>query len=68
MNLDELIIKEVKKYDILYNTQSKDYRKIELKEKAWKEIANNVKAPVDFLKKRWKNLKDGYNRYKIKKT
>ncbi|XP_037826271.1 uncharacterized protein LOC119614212 [Lucilia sericata] len=68
MDIDEKLIKEVQKYEALYDMQSEDYRKVRLKDEMWRLVARNVGVPVELAKQRWKNLRDNYRRYKMKEV
>ncbi|CAB4058737.1 unnamed protein product [Lepeophtheirus salmonis] len=58
---DEQLVKEIKKYRLLWDTNHKDYKDANKKIHTWKIIALKLKKPggAKELKRRWKNLRDG---------
>ncbi|XP_063833541.1 uncharacterized protein LOC135082691 [Ostrinia nubilalis] len=63
-NEDKELIELVKKNQMLYNTELADYKDGALKDHVWGEIAAAMKKSSTDCKKRWKYLRDSYNRCK----
>ncbi|XP_050062323.1 uncharacterized protein LOC114128392 [Aphis gossypii] len=63
---DEMLVKEVQKYPMLYNMEHADYNNYLLKDVIWKEISTKINKSVDDTKNRWKNIRDSYTRNKSK--
>lgn len=59
---DELLVKLVHSYRFLWDPLTKGYKDNEEKKKAWKDISSALNKDIDFLKRRWKNLRDGMMR------
>ncbi|CAH1106944.1 unnamed protein product [Psylliodes chrysocephalus] len=61
---DELLVELVAKHPALFDLAHSLYKDQVVKENAWKEIAEALSRSVYDCKKRWKNIKDTYNRRK----
>ncbi|XP_046389705.1 uncharacterized protein LOC124158590 [Ischnura elegans] len=61
---DEKLTEKVRDHPALYDLHHPLYRDIRVKDNIWKEIAEYVRRPVTDCKKRWKNIKDTYDRRK----
>ncbi|XP_056640632.1 uncharacterized protein LOC130447692 isoform X2 [Diorhabda sublineata] len=59
---DELLIESVQCYCALYNKSDKEYKNNIYKHKCWEKISEIVGLPVSECKKRWKSLRDQYNK------
>ncbi|XP_022192713.2 uncharacterized protein LOC111050673 [Nilaparvata lugens] len=59
---DRILVDHVATYPALWQPSHDHYRDNELKHRIWKDISNAVEKPVDVCKKRWKNIKDTYDR------
>ncbi|XP_060868458.1 uncharacterized protein LOC132943462 [Metopolophium dirhodum] len=59
---DSLLADYVSRHPCLYDLQHNAYKDIHIKENVWKEIATRLKKSVDDCKKRFKNMKDTYNK------
>ncbi|XP_014096342.1 uncharacterized protein [Bactrocera oleae] len=64
MDLDDMLIEEVRNRPFLYDLAQKDYKNLKKKDYAWKEIAARTKLGELKCKKRWKSLRDTYKRCK----
>ncbi|XP_065357641.1 uncharacterized protein LOC135951834 [Calliphora vicina] len=68
MNKNDIIIKlieAVKKHDCFYNVRSAQYKQFAYKEQLWKNIGKDIGiGSGNETKKKWKNLKDNYRKYK----
>ncbi|XP_060855371.1 transcription factor Adf-1-like [Metopolophium dirhodum] len=63
---DELFIESERKYPELYDCSHMQYFNLIIKDSKWKEISQNIGKSVEDCKKRWKNIRDSYNRNKRK--
>ncbi|TMW42604.1 hypothetical protein DOY81_012315, partial [Sarcophaga bullata] len=68
MDIDDILIQEVKNHSILYDYSHSEYRNLKKKEREWREIAASTRMNVKECKKRWKGLRDSYKRCKKKDT
>jgi len=59
---DELLVKLVHSYRFLWDPLTKGYKDNDEKKRAWRDISAALNKDVDFLKRRWKNLRDGMMR------
>ncbi|XP_062273625.1 transcription factor Adf-1-like [Scomber scombrus] len=57
---------EVRRYEHLYNSSSKNYKDSQMANNSWREISNNTGVAVVDCMKRWKNLRDKYFRLRKK--
>ncbi|RZF41330.1 hypothetical protein LSTR_LSTR000044 [Laodelphax striatellus] len=64
---DKILVDHVAQQPALWQPTHDHYRDIEVKHRIWKEISNDVGKPVETCKKRWKNIKDTYDR-KVKQA
>ncbi|XP_017481374.1 PREDICTED: transcription factor Adf-1-like [Rhagoletis zephyria] len=64
MDLDEILIEEVRNHPLLYDLAHMEYKNLRRKDYAWKEVAANTKLSELECKKRWKSLRDSYKRCK----
>ncbi|XP_073841547.1 uncharacterized protein [Musca autumnalis] len=58
------LIEQVKKYNCLWDHRSEDFKYYELKKKLWKKIARELHTSEDNVRRKWKNLKRSYMKYK----
>ncbi|XP_046402150.1 transcription factor Adf-1-like [Ischnura elegans] len=63
---DECLIEEVRKYASLYDHQHIDFKDYSVKENTWTVIASKLGKNVGDCKKRWRNVRDNYLKYKRK--
>ena len=56
----ETLIESVRKFDNLYNIKSLQYKDQQLKDNAWRKVAEEVKISADEARRRWKNLRNMY--------
>ncbi|XP_031327996.1 uncharacterized protein LOC116181335 isoform X2 [Photinus pyralis] len=63
---EELFLKCICNYPAIYNPSSKAYSNRMLKETAYENIARTMLTTVDICKRKWKSLKEKYNREKHK--
>ncbi|XP_022161884.1 uncharacterized protein LOC111027775 [Myzus persicae] len=63
---EEKLIEEVRNNSELYDLSKPSHKDIILKDDIWKNISLKVGRSVDDCKRRWKNIKDTYNRNKRK--
>lgn len=63
---EEKLIEFIKTQPCIYDVSSHQYKDRVLKHKSWEEIAKNMSKKVDDCKKKWKNIKDYYDRSKKK--
>ncbi|GBP83101.1 Transcription factor Adf-1 [Eumeta japonica] len=62
----EKLIEAVQKHPYLYNIRHVDSRNHKRKAEAWKEISQEIGVlDEEFLKRRWRSLRDCYRRYKL---
>ncbi|KAL1516110.1 hypothetical protein ABEB36_000033 [Hypothenemus hampei] len=61
---DELLIELVKSHAPLFDVSHKNYKNNIIKHKCWEEISTIVEISVPECKKRWKSLRDQYNKKK----
>ncbi|KAL4107706.1 hypothetical protein QTP88_018005 [Uroleucon formosanum] len=54
----------VSRHPCLYDLKNPNYKDQQIRDNVWKLIADTFKKSVDDSKKRWKNMKDMYNRNK----
>ncbi|CAG4994838.1 unnamed protein product [Parnassius apollo] len=59
---DELLIETVKCYIAIYNKGDKEHKNNVYKHQCWEKICEVVGLPVSECKKRWKSLRDQYNK------
>ncbi|CAI6347043.1 unnamed protein product [Macrosiphum euphorbiae] len=64
---DILLAEYVSKHPCLYDSKNAEYKDQQIRDNVWKEISNILKKSVDDCKKRWKNMKDTYNKNKRNK-
>ncbi|CAK6979878.1 transcription factor Adf-1-like [Scomber scombrus] len=64
--VEERLIEEVRRYEHLYNSSSKNYKDSQMANNSWREISNNTGVAVVDCMKRWKNLRDKYVRLRKK--
>lgn len=63
---EEKLIELVKSKSHLYCVTDSDYKDRHLKVKAWEEIAKTLSKSSEDCKKKWKNIKDTYDRSRKK--
>ncbi|CAI6348145.1 unnamed protein product [Macrosiphum euphorbiae] len=66
-NIDLIMINKIKEHQVLYDTDEDQYKYIDKRDKAWKEVADELGMPVNDVKLRWKRLRDNF-RVSIKRT
>ncbi|XP_025205467.1 uncharacterized protein LOC112601856 [Melanaphis sacchari] len=66
-NIDLIMINKIKQHQVLYDTDEDQYKYIDKRDKAWKEVADELGMPVNDVKLRWKRLRDNF-RVSIKRT
>ncbi|CAI6374329.1 unnamed protein product [Macrosiphum euphorbiae] len=59
---DKTLAELVGYHPCLYDLKHTLYKDQTVRENVWKQISNEVNKPVDDCKKRWKNIKDTYNK------
>ncbi|XP_062338406.1 transcription factor Adf-1-like [Osmerus eperlanus] len=64
--MEEKLIVCVAGYPVLYDTSLYSYRDVNIKNDAWRKVAEIVGAPAEDCKKKRKNLRDSYKREKNK--
>ncbi|XP_076655286.1 uncharacterized protein LOC143360381 [Halictus rubicundus] len=52
----------IEKYPCLYNHTLSDYSRKDITEKAWNEVANEIKWRVADCKEKWRNIRNGFVR------
>ncbi|XP_076302142.1 uncharacterized protein LOC143220367 [Lasioglossum baleicum] len=52
----------IERYPCLYNHTLSEYAKKDITEKAWNEVANEIKWPVADCKEKWRNIRNGFVR------
>ncbi|KAI8441074.1 hypothetical protein MSG28_009338 [Choristoneura fumiferana] len=55
---DEQLIKLVKRYSVLYDISSSQYRDNTIRNNAWEEIAEELHITVEECKERWRKLRN----------
>lgn len=63
---EEKLIELVKTFPSIYNVSSSEYKDRFLRHKNWQTISENLSKSVEQCKKKWKNIKDQYDRTKKK--
>lgn len=63
---EERLIELVKANPLLYSPSNSDFKDKTLKGKAWENISNTLSKSSDDCKKKWKNIKDQYDRTRKK--
>ncbi|XP_049876426.1 uncharacterized protein LOC126374024 [Pectinophora gossypiella] len=63
-NQTERLIQLVQAHPCLYNRRDKDYRNTIRKDYIWDKIAKELQQNRETAKGKWKNLKDGYTKFK----
>ncbi|XP_045460110.1 uncharacterized protein LOC123670642 [Harmonia axyridis] len=63
---DYNLINIVQQHRILYDINHKDHRDFGLRAKLWNDIAEKMDRSVEECKRRWRNMKDTYFRFKRK--
>lgn len=63
---EERLIELIKSKEYMYNVSHSDYKDRLKKNKAWEEIAKTLSKSVEDCKKKWKNIKDQFDRTKKK--
>ncbi|XP_049779718.1 transcription factor Adf-1-like [Schistocerca cancellata] len=58
------LINSVAKYSVIYDVGHEEYRNLSVKDYVWKAIAQELNKTSDDCKKKWKFLRDGYQRFK----
>ncbi|CAH1972643.1 unnamed protein product [Acanthoscelides obtectus] len=61
---DELLIELVKSNRSIYDASDKNYKNNIEKDKCWEKISEMIEMSVSECKKRWKSLRDQYNKKK----
>ncbi|XP_050065540.1 uncharacterized protein LOC126554514 [Aphis gossypii] len=54
----------VSQHPCLFDLKHPEYKDLQVRENVWKEISSVLTKSVDDCKKRWRNIKDTYNRKK----
>ena len=49
MNFEEALIEQVRLFPCLWQTTSKSYKDLRVRENAWKEVADQVYVAVSFI-------------------
>ncbi|XP_056633554.1 transcription factor Adf-1-like [Diorhabda sublineata] len=62
----ENLIELIRQHPPLYNAQLDSYRDENLKNNIWKSIAESINKTDSECRKKWKLIRDSYNRYKRK--
>ncbi|XP_036140689.1 uncharacterized protein LOC105827827 isoform X2 [Monomorium pharaonis] len=65
-DLNELIIHYVKSCSEIWDIKNKHYKDNNVKNKKWAEIARELNVPDDFVKSRWRSIRDRYIKEKKK--
>ncbi|KAJ6648032.1 hypothetical protein Bhyg_03257, partial [Pseudolycoriella hygida] len=58
--LEEQLIMEVESHPILYDKRHNDHKSRPKVDRAWAEIASVMNEDEEFVRKKWKNLKDTF--------
>ncbi|XP_017470929.1 PREDICTED: uncharacterized protein LOC108362460 [Rhagoletis zephyria] len=64
MDINEILIEEIRKHEWLYDLSSNEYKNVFKKAVIWEEIGKSVCLPGDSCKTRWRGLRDTYKRRK----
>nr|CAI5855432.1 unnamed protein product [Callosobruchus analis] len=59
--MEELLIENVRKYEVLYNHSSRDYRDQRIRQEAWEEIGRELKITAEKAKQLWDKLRRCFN-------
>ncbi|VVC96564.1 unnamed protein product [Leptidea sinapis] len=63
----EMLIDEVKKFPVLYDTRHENHRDIDVRDRCWMEISERLGVNCEILKREWKILRDSL-RQSLKKS
>eukprot|EP00102_Acyrthosiphon_pisum_P006861 XP_003240720.1 PREDICTED: transcription factor Adf-1-like [Acyrthosiphon pisum] len=63
---DELLVEEVSKNSVLYDSSHENHKDINVKDVIWNNISSVVGQCTEDCKKRWRNIRDTYMRNKKK--
>ncbi|KAK4887193.1 hypothetical protein RN001_003464 [Aquatica leii] len=63
---DKKLVDKVSQFPCLYDLASPAYKNQTVKDNAWKEIAEYLERSVEDCKKRWRNIKDTYQKRRRK--
>ncbi|XP_047113348.1 transcription factor Adf-1-like [Schistocerca piceifrons] len=63
---EEKLINSVAKYSVVYDAGHEEYRNVLVKDNVWRAIAQELNKTSEDCKKKWKFLRDGYQRFKKK--
>ncbi|XP_066982685.1 uncharacterized protein [Macrobrachium rosenbergii] len=50
-------VQEIEKYPCIYSYTSNEYSNKDVREKAWKQVANEIEDTVNNCKEKWRNLR-----------
>ncbi|KAL0967503.1 hypothetical protein UPYG_G00253070 [Umbra pygmaea] len=64
MELSDRLISAVSDYPELYNVTLNSYKDSERKARAWRAVSLQVEMPVYDCRKKWRNLRDSFIRFK----
>ncbi|XP_058177093.1 uncharacterized protein LOC131293031 [Anopheles ziemanni] len=59
---ESVFVSEIKKRPILYNVMHKDYKRITVRNEAWHAVAMVMKLSVPECKKRWRSMRDAFQK------
>lgn len=57
-----LFVQTIEQYPCLYNQTLSEYSRKDVVERAWNEVARQMKWPVSYCKEKWKNIRNGFVR------
>lgn len=63
---EERLIELIKSKEYLYNVPDQKYKDRTMRNKAWDDISKSLKKSSEDCKKKWKNMKDQYDRTRKK--
>ncbi|KAE9521371.1 hypothetical protein AGLY_018193 [Aphis glycines] len=61
---DVMLVELVSNHPCLFDLKHQAYKDIQIREKVWKEISIHLKKSTEDCKKRWRSIKDTYNKKK----
>uniref|UniRef100_A0A914DIT5 MADF domain-containing protein n=1 Tax=Acrobeloides nanus TaxID=290746 RepID=A0A914DIT5_9BILA len=60
--LNSMLVREVEKYPALYDFNHEDYKNPNARQQSWEKIAMFMKRTIEFVRVRWKTLRDRFKK------
>ncbi|XP_017467326.1 PREDICTED: transcription factor Adf-1-like [Rhagoletis zephyria] len=64
MDINEILIEQIKQNDCLFNLSHREYKNVHKKMEIWESVAQSLNLSADACRKRWKGLRDTYKKRK----